>query len=136
MLCQAVQPASRRVLRPVLIRSHLVSSGQRGNPPPRPGCELDILIDGAEALPKITEALADARSEVNIAGWHITPDFSLSRDDGARRLRNLLGELAERRRSAHAAGSTVKEGSEHVLPEPGEPHSTGSISVNRPRFTP
>jgi phosphatidylserine/phosphatidylglycerophosphate/cardiolipin synthase-like enzyme len=67
-----------------------------GNPPPRPACELDILIDGAEALPKIAAALAGARSEVNIAGWHITPDFGLSRDDGAKRLRDLLGELAER----------------------------------------
>jgi len=67
-----------------------------GNPPPRPGCELDILIDGAQALPKIAAALAGARSEVNIAGWHLTPDFGLSRDEGARRLRDLLGELAER----------------------------------------
>jgi phosphatidylserine/phosphatidylglycerophosphate/cardiolipin synthase-like enzyme len=54
------------------------------------------LIDGAQALPKIAEALAGAHSEVNIAGWHLTPDFGLSRDAGARRLRDLLGELAER----------------------------------------
>jgi phosphatidylserine/phosphatidylglycerophosphate/cardiolipin synthase-like enzyme len=67
-----------------------------GSPPPRGGCELDILIDGAHALPAIAEALAQARSEVNIAGWHITPDFGLSRGAGARRLRDVLGELAER----------------------------------------
>lgn len=67
-----------------------------GPPSPRAGCELQILIDGAEALPRIAEALDGARSEVNIAGWHITPSFGLKRDDGARRLRDLLGELAER----------------------------------------
>jgi phosphatidylserine/phosphatidylglycerophosphate/cardiolipin synthase-like enzyme len=67
-----------------------------GQPPPRAGCELQILIDGAEALPRIAEALDGARSEVNIAGWHITPSFGLRRDDGARRLRDLLAELAER----------------------------------------
>jgi hypothetical protein len=37
-----------------------------------------------------------ALEEVNIAGWHITPDFGLDRDDGARRLRDHLAELAER----------------------------------------
>jgi phosphatidylserine/phosphatidylglycerophosphate/cardiolipin synthase-like enzyme len=67
-----------------------------GDPPPRKGCRLEILIDGAEALPRISAALAGARTEVNIAGWHITPDFGLDRDDGARRLRDHLAELAER----------------------------------------
>jgi phosphatidylserine/phosphatidylglycerophosphate/cardiolipin synthase-like enzyme len=67
-----------------------------GSPAPRHGCELDVLIDGAEALPAIADALAAARSEVNLAGWHMTPAFGLRRDDGARRLRDLLGELAER----------------------------------------
>jgi phosphatidylserine/phosphatidylglycerophosphate/cardiolipin synthase-like enzyme len=67
-----------------------------GEPPPRAGCKLEILIDGAEALPRISEALSGARTGVNIAGWHITPDFGLDRDEGARRLRDHLGELAER----------------------------------------
>jgi phosphatidylserine/phosphatidylglycerophosphate/cardiolipin synthase-like enzyme len=67
-----------------------------GEPPPREGCKLEILIDGAEALPRISEALAGARTEVNVAGWHITPDFGLDRDEGARRLRDHLAELAER----------------------------------------
>ncbi len=66
-----------------------------GDPPPRGGCELDVLIDGARALPRIAEALADARSHVHIAGWHVTPDFGLTRDGGASHLRDLLGELAE-----------------------------------------
>jgi phosphatidylserine/phosphatidylglycerophosphate/cardiolipin synthase-like enzyme len=67
-----------------------------GDPPPRPGCGLDVLIDGERALAAIAETLAEARSHVEIAGWHITPDFGLTRDQGARRLRDLLGELAER----------------------------------------
>ncbi len=67
-----------------------------GDPPPRAGCGLDVLIDGGEALPRIAEALAQARSDVRIAGWHVTPGFGLTRDDRARGLRDLLGELAER----------------------------------------
>ena len=55
-----------------------------------------MLVDGGEALPAIAEALVGARSHVHIAGWHITPDFGLTRDDRASRLRDLLGELAER----------------------------------------
>lgn len=66
-----------------------------GDPPPRAGNQLEVLIDGAEALAKIFEALTAARSEVNIAGWHITPDFGLRRNEGAQRLRDLLAELAE-----------------------------------------
>jgi phosphatidylserine/phosphatidylglycerophosphate/cardiolipin synthase-like enzyme len=67
-----------------------------GASPPREGCALEVLIDGAEALPRIAEAFGQARSHVHIAGWHITPDFGLTRDEGASRLRDLLGELAER----------------------------------------
>ncbi len=55
-----------------------------------------MLVDGEEALPRIAEALTGARSYVHVAGWHITPDFGLTRDDRACRLRDLLGDLAER----------------------------------------
>ncbi len=67
-----------------------------GDPPARVGCALEVLIDGEQALPAIAEALASARSYVHIAGWHITPDFGLTRGAGAERLRDLLAELAER----------------------------------------
>jgi phosphatidylserine/phosphatidylglycerophosphate/cardiolipin synthase-like enzyme len=67
-----------------------------GDPPPRTGGALDVLIDGGQALPLIAQALAGARSHVHIAGWHLTPDFGLTRDDEAARLRDLLGDLAER----------------------------------------
>ena len=66
-----------------------------GDPAPRPGGELQILIDGASALPRIAEAIAGARSHVHIAGWHITPEFGLRRDRDARSLRELLGDCAE-----------------------------------------
>lgn len=67
-----------------------------GDPPPRAGNALDVLIDGAQALPQVEHALRGARSHVHIAGWHLTPGFGLTRGDDARRLRDVLGELAER----------------------------------------
>jgi phosphatidylserine/phosphatidylglycerophosphate/cardiolipin synthase-like enzyme len=67
-----------------------------GDPTPREGNQLEVLIDGESALPRIAEALEGARSRVHIAGWHITPDFGLTRDQRASRLRDLLAELAER----------------------------------------
>jgi phosphatidylserine/phosphatidylglycerophosphate/cardiolipin synthase-like enzyme len=66
------------------------------DPPPRAGGALEVLVDGGEALPRIAAALAGARSHVHIAGWHVTPEFGLTRDDRAGRLRDLLGELSER----------------------------------------
>lgn len=67
-----------------------------GDPPPRPGGQCEVLVDGAQALPRIAEAIAAARSNLYIAGWHVTPDFGLTRDSGATRLRDLLGDVAER----------------------------------------
>jgi phosphatidylserine/phosphatidylglycerophosphate/cardiolipin synthase-like enzyme len=67
-----------------------------GGPPPRDACEIEVLVDGARALPAIAEALGRARSRIHIAGWHVSPDFGLTRDEHAVRLRDLLGELAAR----------------------------------------
>jgi len=67
-----------------------------GGTPPREGSRLEVLVDGAQALPRIAEALEAARSRIHIAGWHITPQFGLRRDVLARRLRDVLAELAER----------------------------------------
>lgn len=67
-----------------------------GSPAPREGCDIDVLIDGAQALPSIAKALSSARSHVHIAAWHLGPDFGLTRDAHARRLRDLLADLAER----------------------------------------
>jgi phosphatidylserine/phosphatidylglycerophosphate/cardiolipin synthase-like enzyme len=67
-----------------------------GDPPPRPGCELDVLVDGARALPAIAEALQGARSFVHLTGWHFAPHFELVRGEPPVVLGALLAELAER----------------------------------------
>jgi phosphatidylserine/phosphatidylglycerophosphate/cardiolipin synthase-like enzyme len=65
-------------------------------PPPRPGNAIEVLIDGAEALPVIASELEAARSHVHMTGWFLSPDFALVRDERLVVLRNLLAELAER----------------------------------------
>ena len=55
-----------------------------------------MLIDGAEALPRIAAELERARSHVHIAGWYFSPDFALAREGAPSVVRNLLAELAER----------------------------------------
>jgi phosphatidylserine/phosphatidylglycerophosphate/cardiolipin synthase-like enzyme len=67
-----------------------------GDPPPRPGCSLDVLVDGAQALPAIAEALQGARRFVHLTGWHVAPHFELVRDEPPVVLGTLLAELAER----------------------------------------
>jgi phosphatidylserine/phosphatidylglycerophosphate/cardiolipin synthase-like enzyme len=67
-----------------------------GEPQPRAACSLEVLIDGAEALPRLAEELRRARSHVHLAGWFMTPDFALVRDPVRVELRALLAELAER----------------------------------------
>ncbi|MGZ4423033.1 MAG: phospholipase D-like domain-containing protein [Gaiellaceae bacterium] len=67
-----------------------------GDPQPRPGGSLDVLIDGAEALPRMVAELERAESHVHIAGWFFSPDFALTREGEPAILRNLLAELAER----------------------------------------
>ena len=64
-----------------------------GDPPPREGCALEVLVDGEEALPRIAEELRRAESHVHLAGWFFTPGFRLRHDVV---LRELLAELAER----------------------------------------
>jgi len=67
-----------------------------GDPPPRPGCRLEVLVDGATALPAIAAALRAARSHVHLTGWHVAPHFELVRGEHPTVLGALLGELAER----------------------------------------
>jgi phosphatidylserine/phosphatidylglycerophosphate/cardiolipin synthase-like enzyme len=67
-----------------------------GEPAPRPGNAIDVLIDGGEALPGIAKELAAARSHVHITGWFFSPAFALVRGERPLVLRNLLAELAER----------------------------------------
>ncbi|HWB21967.1 MAG TPA: phospholipase D-like domain-containing protein [Gaiellaceae bacterium] len=64
--------------------------------PPRGGNAIQLLIDGAQALPLVAEELRSARSHVHLTGWHFGPEFALVRDDRPLVLRDLLTELAER----------------------------------------
>ncbi|HZT17623.1 MAG TPA: phospholipase D family protein [Gaiellaceae bacterium] len=65
-----------------------------GDPPPRDGNAVEVLVDGAEALPRLERDLGEATTQVLLAGWTFTPSFRLSRDGPT--LRELLAELAER----------------------------------------
>ena len=65
-----------------------------GDPPPRDGNAIEVLVDGEEALPRIEREIATARESVLVAGWTFTPSFRLSR--GGPTLRELLADAAER----------------------------------------
>ena len=67
-----------------------------GDPPPRDGCSLEVLIDGAAAFPVMAEAIENARECVHVAGWHLAPYFELIRGDRPGVLGELLAEAAER----------------------------------------
>jgi phosphatidylserine/phosphatidylglycerophosphate/cardiolipin synthase-like enzyme len=67
-----------------------------GEPPPREGCRLDVLIDGHEAFAAIAEAIGAARESVYVTGWHVAPHFELVRGQPAVVLGALLAEAAER----------------------------------------
>jgi phosphatidylserine/phosphatidylglycerophosphate/cardiolipin synthase-like enzyme len=68
----------------------------REEPAPRDGCSIDVLIDGAEVLPAVAEAIRGARRSVRIAGWHAAPGFALERGEPPTVLRELLAETAAR----------------------------------------
>src|SRR5439155_22069432 len=56
----------------------------------------EVLIAGAEALPRLAAELRKARSHVHLAGWYVSPYFALVREPARVELRTLLSELAER----------------------------------------
>lgn len=61
---------------------------------PRAGCSVELLVDGAEALPRMVEDVRAAESHVHVAGWYFTPGFTMG--EGGPTLAGLLGETAER----------------------------------------
>jgi phosphatidylserine/phosphatidylglycerophosphate/cardiolipin synthase-like enzyme len=67
-----------------------------GDPPPRAGNDLEVLVDGSEALPAIEDAIRGARRHVHIASWAISPTFPLTRDEPPAPLREVLADAAER----------------------------------------
>lgn len=67
-----------------------------GDPPPRAGCSLDVLIDGEQAFTEVAEAIRAAKRSVWVTGWHISPHFELERGTDAWSVGRLLAEAAER----------------------------------------
>jgi phosphatidylserine/phosphatidylglycerophosphate/cardiolipin synthase-like enzyme len=67
-----------------------------GDPPPRKGCSMDVLIDGAEAFPAIADAIAGARDFIHVTGWHLAPHFDLVRNEQPASIGAMLAEAAER----------------------------------------
>ncbi len=66
-----------------------------GDPPPRQGCAMQLLIDGAEALPEMARVMRAARHYVHLTGWDLAPHFELVRADRTEVIGALLAELAE-----------------------------------------
>jgi phosphatidylserine/phosphatidylglycerophosphate/cardiolipin synthase-like enzyme len=66
-----------------------------GDPPPRAGNAVDVLIDGAAYFSALERAIRGARQSVLLAGWCITPRFALVRAEPPVLLRELLREAAE-----------------------------------------
>jgi phosphatidylserine/phosphatidylglycerophosphate/cardiolipin synthase-like enzyme len=67
-----------------------------GEPPPRGGNHVEVLVDGSVALPRMAEEIRKARSHVHLAGWYVSPWFALTRGREPVELRPLLAGLAER----------------------------------------
>jgi phosphatidylserine/phosphatidylglycerophosphate/cardiolipin synthase-like enzyme len=67
-----------------------------GDPPPRAGNALEVLVDGAPAMAAVAEAVRGARRHVHLAGWCVTPELALDRGEPPLLLRELLAEAAER----------------------------------------
>jgi phosphatidylserine/phosphatidylglycerophosphate/cardiolipin synthase-like enzyme len=67
-----------------------------GEPRPRPGNDVEILVDGATFLPRLAEELARAESHVHITGWYLSTELALARNGRRVVLIDLLAELARR----------------------------------------
>ena len=67
-----------------------------GDPPPREGCNLEVLVDGEQAFRTIAEAIEGARESVYVTGWHLAPSFELVRGEPAVPVGGLLAKVAER----------------------------------------
>ena len=79
--------------------AHVLQTGAghlwaEGSPSARPGNSVEVLIDGAQALPRMAQALQGARSHVLIAGWYLTPWLQMTRGPAPVVLRDLLREMA------------------------------------------
>src|ERR1051325_5381284 len=64
--------------------------------PPREGNAFEVLIDGANALPQMAEAIRGAKRHVHVCSWNLQPEFRPERHDHHWPVRELLAEAAER----------------------------------------
>ncbi len=80
---------------------------------PRPGNLVEVLVDGADALPRIAGAIRAARRSVHIAGWYFTPSFALTREPGDAGLVDLLASLGDASRCACSPGPGRRSRSSH-----------------------
>jgi phosphatidylserine/phosphatidylglycerophosphate/cardiolipin synthase-like enzyme len=67
-----------------------------GDPPPRDGNSVDILVDGVEAFASMLEEIKSARSSICITGWHANPQFALDAADPPSLLHQVLSDAAKR----------------------------------------
>jgi phosphatidylserine/phosphatidylglycerophosphate/cardiolipin synthase-like enzyme len=67
-----------------------------GEPPPRPGNEVEILVDGASFLPQLAGLLEQADSHVHIAGWYLSTELALERRERRTMVLDVLADLARR----------------------------------------
>jgi phosphatidylserine/phosphatidylglycerophosphate/cardiolipin synthase-like enzyme len=67
-----------------------------GDPAPRSGCSLEVLVDGADYFAAVAEAIEQARRSIHITGWHLAPYFQLARGRDPLVLGEALAEAAER----------------------------------------
>jgi len=67
-----------------------------GDPPPRGGNSVDILVDGVEAFGSMLEEIKSARSSIYITGWHANPHFALDAADPPSLLHHVLSDAAKR----------------------------------------
>jgi phosphatidylserine/phosphatidylglycerophosphate/cardiolipin synthase-like enzyme len=67
-----------------------------GEPPPRRGNDVELLIDGAGFLPRLADELEHAESHVHIASWYLSTELALVREGRRRVLLDLLEELARK----------------------------------------
>ena len=67
-----------------------------GDPPPRKGNKIEVLVDGSAAFPTFLEAMEKAQSHVYLAGWIMSPSFKVVRGEEPVSIRDFLGDLAER----------------------------------------
>ena len=66
-----------------------------GEPPPRAGNDVEVLIDGRDCFGSILRDLRAATSHIHFAGWHLDPDFDLERGEVPVIARDLFIELSK-----------------------------------------